>query len=181
MIQLLNLNPDKVMKNVNLVLNTTILIVDTLFGSPERDSKESNKSWLGSLLEWLGGTFVTIIKAIFAVAFLAVMVAAIALILVLATMLRLLQVLDLDANTIHNNVDIVITTAVFVVDALFNRDTADCNASDKPWIVSLIEKLASGIVFIAQAIMAVQFLAIAIGAILLIIVLFFFGELLKHN
>ena len=99
------------------------------------------------------------------------MVAAIALILVLATMLRLLQVLDLDANTIHNNVDIVITTAVFVVDALFNRDTADCNASDKPWIVSLIEKLASGIVFIAQAIMAVQFLAIAIGAILLIIVL----------
>ena len=171
MIQELNLDQEKIIKNVNIVLDTAKMVIDVLFGGSSEKNKESDKNWLESLVEWIGGTYLMIIKAILAVYFLSIMVAAILMILVVAALLRMLQELDLKPDMIETNVHIVINTAKLVISALFGGSSEKNKESNQNWLVSLIESFASGIAMIINAIMAVYFLALAIGAILLIQVL----------
>jgi hypothetical protein len=85
--------------------------------------------------------------------------------------LRLIQALNLDPDKIKSNVDTVITTALNIVDAIFNRKETDNEGSNKSWLVNLIEFVGGPIIKIAQAIMAVQFLAMSIASILLVTIL----------
>jgi hypothetical protein len=148
-----------------------MLVVDTIFNRPDKDGQESNKSWIVSVIENFGGTLFTIIKAIMAVAFLSIVMVAISFVLLIAAQLRLLQILDLDPGKIQQNVGLVIDTATSVVDMLFNRPDKDGQASKKSWIVSLLEYIGGPIVKIAQAIMAIAFLATAIAMVALITIL----------
>lgn len=170
-IQELDLDPAKIRQNVGIVINTAMLVVDTIFNRPDVDGKESNKSWIVSLIENFGGTLFTIVKAILAVAFLSIVIAAISFVLLIAAQLRLLQALNLDSAKIRKNVDVVINTAISVVSMIFSRPDVEGQESKKSWIVSLLEFVGGPIVRIAGAIMAVSFLAISIAMILLITIL----------
>lgn len=167
----IELDPDKIKKNVKSVISTALMVVDCIFGGEDEDSEESDKSWIVSVIEKFASGLVYIIKAIMAVAFLATIIVAILLITLIAAQLRLLQELDLDPNKIKTNVHIVIDTAMMITDILFGPDNAENEESDKSWIVSVIETFASGLVSIIKAIMAISFLATTLLCITLIMII----------
>ena len=168
LIQELDLDPGVILKNVGIVIDTALMVATIIFDTPDKDSKETKKGWIASVIEFIGGTLVTIVKAIMAVAFLALMVVAILLVTLIATELRLLQELNLDPTLISQNVGIVIDTALTVVSAIFDRPDKDTEESKKSWIVSVIEFIGGTLVTIVKAIMAIAFLALMVVAVLLV-------------
>lgn len=170
-IQSLNLKPDKIKANVKAVINTCKEIINTLFTTKEENANESKKSWISSIIEYVGGPIVKVIKAVMAVGFLALMVGAVSMILLIATELRLLQTLNLDPGKVSGNVNLVLSTATGIIDSLFGRSEHPDNESKKSWVISLLEYIGGPIVKIAKAVMAVAFLAVSIGAIMLVQVL----------
>ena len=171
LIQELNLDPSKIQENVRIVIDTALLVIDTLFKRPDTEANKSDKNWIVSVIETFGGPIVSIIKAIIAIRFLAISIVAILFINILSVQLRLLQALNLDPSKIQENVRIVIDTALLVTDSLFKRPDSDGEQSNKNWIVSLIEYIGGPIVKIAQAIIAIRFLAISIASIFLVMIL----------
>ena len=167
----IELDPDRIKKNIESVINTALMVIDCIFGGKDKDSKESNKSWIVSVIEKFAGGLTYIIGAIMAISFLATTIVSILLITVIASQLRLLQELNLDPNKIRTNVQIVIDTAIMVIDILFGMKDKDSKESNKSWIVSVIEKFAGGLTYIIGAIMAISFLATTIVSILLITVI----------
>ena len=157
MIQGLNLDPNKIMTNVNAVINTSLSIIDLIFNKPDTSSQKSDKTWLESLVEFVGGPF-KIIKAIMAVAFLAVITAAISFVVLIALQLRMLQGLDLDPNKIRTNVTSVLDTASMVVNSIFHKPDSESTPSDKTWLGTFLEYVG-GPFKIIQAIMSISYLA----------------------
>lgn len=170
-IQKINLDSEKIKENVKTVIDTSRMVVETIFNNDDKDSEESKKSWIESIVEFIGGSLVTVIKAIMAVAFLAVMVVAILLILLIASQLKLIEMIDLNKEKVIESVDTVIGTALTVVEALFNRKENDTEGTKKSWIESVIEFVGGGLVSIMKAIISIQFLAISIVAILLVTII----------
>lgn len=168
-----DIDPAKVKTNVDCVINTAMMIVRTLFTRDDTGDNPSQKGIMMSIISWVSPELADILTAIFAVAFLAVMVIAISLILLIATELRLLQILDLQPEKIKENVKTVIKTAQMVVDTIFNRDADDnTEGSDKDWIESIIGWFKDNpIVTIVKSIMAVAFLAVMIVAIFLVLLI----------
>lgn len=171
LIQELDLDDQKIYENVNIVIDTCTHIIDLLFEPSDVNGKASNKSWLESVLDYIGSGLVMVIKAIMAVAFLALMVAAIGFILLIATMLRLLQILDLDVPKIEANVKIVLDTVQKVIDILYNGDGGEDKASNKSWLERLLDYIGSGVIMVIKAVMAVAFLALMVAAIAMILLL----------
>lgn len=171
LIQELDLDASKIKANTRIVIDTAMLVVDSIFNHSDSNSKESNKSWIATVLENFGGTLFTIIKAILAVAFLATILVAITLILLLAAQLRLLQELALDPNKIRQNVGIVIDTAQMVVSSIFDPQDKETTPSNRSWIVTVISWFSPELATIIEAIMAIAFLATMIVVILLINIL----------
>jgi hypothetical protein len=171
LIQELDLDPSKIQQNVKIVINTAVLVVTTLFDGNDKNSKESSKSWIESIIDYIGGGLVIVIKAIMAVAFLAVMVVAILLIVLIATELRILQELELDPALIKQNVGIVISTAQMVVSSIFDPADKETTPSSRSWIVTVISWFSPELATIIEAIMAIAFLATMIVVILLINIL----------
>lgn len=167
-IQKMNLDKDKIKENVQTVIDTCLLIQELLFGDG-KESKESEESWFESVLSFLGNGLGMIIKAILAIAFLALSIVTILLILFLAGQLRLLQEIDLLPDKIKENVSTVIQTALQVVDELFNSEEKDSTETNKTWVEDVIDFLGlGGIAKIIKAIMAIGFLAMSLVAIYLI-------------
>lgn len=171
MIQALNLDSDKIRENCRIVIETTVMIIADIFKSDEENNEKSDRSWIASVIQFIGGALVTVIQAILAVAYLAVMVVAVLLILVIAGILRLIQELDLKPDKIAENVKVVIETCQMVLDILFGGSDANNKESGKSWIVAVIENFAETYITIIQAIMAVAYLAVMVVAILLIVIL----------
>lgn len=171
LIQELNLDPNLIKKNVRIVIDTAMLVVSTIFDGGDKKSKETDKGWIASVIEFIGGTIATVIKAILAVAFLSLMVVAILFILLIAGQLRLLQELNLDVATIQSNVGIVIDTAVMVATSLFDRPDRDGQPSNKGFLSAVINFICPELGLILDALMAIAFLAVSILSISLILVL----------
>lgn len=171
LIQELNLDTNLIKKNVRVVIDTAMLVVSTIFDGGDKKSKETDKSWIASVIEFIGGTIATVIKAILAVAFLALMVVAILFILLIAGQLRLLQELNLDVAKIQSNVGIVIDTAVMVATSLFDRPDRDGQPSNKGFLSAVISFICPELGMILDALMSIAFLALSILSISLILVL----------
>ena len=171
-IQGIGLDPKLIKENVNCIIDTTLMIIDVIFGNEDnKDAKESDKGWIADIIDFIGGQLGIIVKAIMAVAFLAVMVVAILMILLIATELRLLQELALDPALIKQNVGIVISTAQMVVSSIFDPADKETTPSSKSWIVTVISWFSPELATIIEAIMAIAFLATMIVVILLINIL----------
>lgn len=170
-IQILDLDVPKIRENVNVVLDTCRMIIDCIFNGNDSEATESDKSWIVSMIEYIGGGLVSIIKAIMAVAYLALMVVAILFITLIATELRIIQMLDLNIEKIKENVHLVINTCQMIIDCIFDGEDKNAKESDKSWIVSVIEYIGGGLVDIIKAIMAIAFLALMLVCILLITII----------
>lgn len=171
LLQELKLDPEKIKENVGIVISTAQEIIKAIFDSPDTKAKASEKTWLRSIVEFVGGAIVTVISAVLAMHYLTTMVAAIFAILLIVTELRLLQNLNLKPNRIKENVDIVISAAQYIIDILFGTPDTSSESSNKPWIKSVFEFIGGGITQIVGAVMAVQFLATTMVAIFFIIII----------
>ena len=170
LLQKIDLDFDKIEDNVLSIMSTVKTIIASLFG-PEDDieSEQSDKGFIKVIFESLGGGMATVLQALFAVAYLALMMVSILLIFFIAMMLRSLQEIDLNPTKIIQNVEVIMNTAQAVIDSIFDpQDDKKNDASQKGFFASLLEYLGTGIFKILQAIMAVAYLALMMVAILLI-------------
>lgn len=171
LIQMLNLDSDKIKQNVDLVINTALNIISSIFDKKDNKPEQSNKTWIPDVIKNFGSGLSNIINGIMSVGFLATALVSIQLVLIVAAQLRLLQTLDLNDAKIRQNVDITIDTVLYVISTLFDRNDVNSNSTNKSWIGDLLNFVGGPIVKIAQAIMAISFLATSIASIALIKVL----------
>ena len=169
-IQSLSLDPDIVKEKVRTVIETAKSVITTLFQKDEEEDNETDKSWIESVLSFLGEGFIMIMQAILAIAFLALSIVTILLVLFLAAELRLLQEIDLKPELVKKNVATVIETAKSVITTLFQKDEEGDKDSNKDWIRDVIEFLGiDKLKFIVDAIMAIGLLALMVVSVLLLV------------
>ena len=174
-IQMLKLDPEQIVKNVGIVLDTVGLIIKRIFNGPDAENEESDKGWIKSIINFIGGQLVNIIVAIMSIRFLALMVLVILLIVLIATELRVLQELELDKDKILENVNKVISIVNSITEILLYGPTDETTPSDKSWIETIINFVGGSLLTIITAIMSIQKLAMMVLVILLI--MFIAGEL----
>lgn len=174
LLQVLDLNPDKIRDNVKTVIETAKTVISVLFDENNKDDrkdKKSNKSWISTVIREIGGKAKMIADAIMSVAFLAISIVSITLILFIAVELRLLQSLDLQVGKIKENVKTVIDTTKLIIELLFNNEDEVITGVDekKSWMRSVLEFAGGRVLMIIDAILAIGFLAISIVSIYLVI------------
>lgn len=171
-LQFLTLDKDKIITNVQTVIDTALAVINAIFTDPEEKDDAEGKSWWKTLLSKMGRGIQLVLEAILAVAFIALTFVAITLILLIAAELRLLQILDLNPTKIHENCKLVIDTAMMVVNlVLYNSEEAPEDAEGKPWYKKLFEFIGGRLFQLLEVIFAVAFLALALVAITLILVM----------
>ena len=169
-LQIIELDPDRITTNVDLVLGTARKIIDKLFGDPEATATEDkNANNTEAVVKHSGdGILITIVKAICAIAFLALTVFSVLCILLIASMLRVLQEIELDPDKINRNIELVLGTARSIIDILFNNDIQTKDENPPGFWETLLRKFAAPIVDVIQAIMSVAYLAMIMVSIFLI-------------
>ena len=170
LLQVLDLDPKKIKQNVSIVLDTAKHVVDSIFdATDDKKDKPSSKGFFSSLLNFCCPQLSTIFKAIMSIGYLALIIVSVLLISFIAVQLRLLQVLDLDPEKIKQNVSIVLDTAKYVVNSIFDAtDDKKDKPSSKGFFSSLLNFCCPQLSAIFNAIMSIGYLALTIVAINLI-------------
>lgn len=183
LLQVINLQNENITRNVELVLSTAKSIMKSIFDDeePVDAAEESEKTKKKNIFNMIGDAIINhidvgsdiikIIKSVGSVAYLAMTLASVGLIVAIASLLRILQVLNLDNDRITANVDIVLKTVNSITDKLFNVTEPDTTPTKKPWLNRVIHNVGKPITDIFDAIMSIGFLAVSIGSIALINVL----------
>lgn len=170
LLQMIDLDENLIKQNVRIVLDTAQMVVDSIFNPDDGENKESSKGFFETLIGFLDTGLAQILKAIMAVAYLALITVSILLIMFIAKMLEYIQQLELDSEKIKENVRIVIDTANMVVSSVFDpADDKEEDPSSKGFFRTLLEWLGmESILQILDAIMAIAYLALILVAIYLI-------------
>lgn len=167
-LQEIKLDKDKILNNVNTIIDIARSIIASIFTEDNKGEK-SDKSWLGSLFSYVGSGLIMIIQAIMAVAFIALIFASITFILLIALELRLIQNLNLDKEKIQENVAMVIDIAKSVISSIWDQNDDKNNPSTRSIFKVVIEFFGGeqlGLIW--DAIMSVAFLALTLISITLI-------------
>ena len=169
----IKLDKDAIMDSVKTVMDTAIGVIAAVFeglAGDETDEEGKPKGWFETVIGFVGGVATTLIKAILSVYVLALSLVAIGIILFIALELRLLQELALDRNAIKTNVQIVIDTALMVVDMIFGGgEEKEDEGAGKPWYKAVFEWVGGTIFKLISAILSVYFLAYSMIAIALVL------------
>lgn len=141
LIQKINLNESKIKSVVSSIFKTIDFILGMLFGGSE-DSEKSNEdeSIWKKLITYVLGPIGTLIKAIFAMAYVAMAVITISCVLFIAAELRLVQSIDLDEVKIRTNVSTVIRTIGFLNSSLTAQSKKPVS-EDAPWYKKVLNKI----------------------------------------
>ena len=164
-LQKIDLNAEKVLENVKIVISTCQEVQYSIFNPDESETKKSSKRFIMKILKWIGGPIVDIIEVIMACAYLATAMMAIGLIQVLARQLEDLQNIPLDANAVTSNVDTVINTCQHIVQKVLYPNEDKTNSSSKGFIRKLLKWIGGPIVDIIDVIMACAYLATSMMAV----------------
>lgn len=176
LLQDIRLDEKAIRDNVGVIIGTAMSVIDGLFNSIIGSSKEADKPWYEEVLRFIGVGVGSVITAILSIAFLAASIVSVFMILLLAGQLRLLQTINLNKSLIDENVDIVVGTALSIVDKLFGPKDPETHNSEKGFFETLLNHIGNGpVVSIINAIMSIAFLAASIVSIML--VLFIAGQL----
>ena len=171
LLQHITLDPVKITSNVTTVIETANNIIKLVFESEDKEATPSNQGVLKSLLGYIDPKLGKIVDSIFAMSFLAVSLISIMIIGFIATNLRTLQTIDLDATTISSNVTTVVDTANAIINNAFKEDTTTNKPTKKGFLSKIIGAISPGLAKMGDAINAVGFLAVSLGAIALISVI----------
>lgn len=170
-LQILDLDENKILSNVDTVLGTAHHIMARIFDPEEKETKKTKKGFILSVLRWIGGPIADVVEAVLAVAYLAMIMLAIGIIMLIALMLRGLENFDLNEKKILRNIDMIISTCHRVIEAILYPDEEKTKSTKKGFIMTLLEWIGGPIAKIVEVILAVAYLAfimLGIGCILLI-------------
>lgn len=168
LLQEIELDTAKIQTNVEIVIDTALSITKQLFEQKEEDSKQSNKSWYKSIIDFVSKPLSKIWDAVMAVGFLAVSLVSIQLILMMSVQLRLLQEINLQKDVINQNVTLVLDTANAIALNLFKREEENPTESTNNWFIDIINFIGAPIAKIFGSIMMIGYLAMTMISIYII-------------
>ena len=175
LIQKMDLNKELIEKNIRTVFDSLKLMITLFYEDDTKEpTKKGEKSWLESLFMSVGKAFLGIVQAVMMVAFLLVSVILILLLLAVAGLLWLIQGINLDKELIKNRIDTVIDSVKYLMDKI--GGTADDPSKGKgksTWekIMEWGANMFGSIGNIISALMSVIFIAVAVVAIFLLLIL----------
>ena len=188
-IQDLALNEEKIMTNVKIVFSASQHIIDYVFGKDDANDEKSGRTPIIDFICWCAdqiglGALVRIIQAIFAIAYLALVIVAVLCVLGIAELLKQIEEIDLNADKVHEQVGIVMQTSQYIIDCVFGRDDANSDESGRKGIIDFLKWIAdkltfglfSGLSRIIEAIFTIAYLGLMIVAIMCVLAL---AEMLK--
>ena len=166
----IKLDTERIRENVSCIMETAAAVISAIFDSiDDKNPTGTSKGFIKVILEKLMTGSAKLIGAILAIAYLALIMVSVLLISFIAVQLRLLQVLDLDPKKIKQNVSIVLDTAKYVVNSIFDAtDDKKDKPSSKGFFSSLLNFCCPQLSAIFNAIMSIGYLALTIVAINLI-------------
>ena len=171
LLQVINLKPEEIKRNVGLVLGTAKSITSALFEPVDVRENGRPKTGFQIFIEWAFKRISTILDAIFSVAVLALTFISVGMIILIALMLRGLQNIELDADKVRSRVGLVLGTAKAIITSIFSPKDENEDNEPKSWFRGFIVRIFEGLASIIEAILAVAFLSltmISVGIIILI-------------
>lgn len=166
LLQEINLNTDKINTNVKLVIDTSWNVINSLWDEKDDKNNKSGRGIFGAVLSFFGlSQLAAIWDAILTVAFLALTLISITLINGIALSLMGLSKINLEADKINKNVNLVIETAGNVNNAIWDAQDDKDNKSEKGFLESILGFFSSNYLSIWNAIMNVAYLALVLSSI----------------
>lgn len=166
LLQEINLNTDKINTNVKLVIDTSWNVINSLWDEKDDKNNKSGRGIFGAVLSFFGlSQLAAIWDAILTIAFLALTLISITLINGIALSLMGLSKINLEADKINKNVNLVIETAGNVNNAIWDAQDDKDNKSEKGFFESILGFFSSNLLSIWNAVMNVAYLALALSSI----------------
>ena len=141
LIQEINLDKSKILSTVNDIFEIVTFITSFLFGGSKSNtpSEEDSSIW-SSLLTYVFAPIGSLIKAIFALAYVAMAVITVSCVLFIATELRLIQEINLDKKAIITVVDKVLSSIDYINSKISKNREKPKNA-DAPWYKKALRQI----------------------------------------
>lgn len=160
LLQTIDLDHDKIKKNVGEVLSTTRQIIDTLFQKDEKEG-ESKRGILGMLFDLFYPPLGAVLDALLSMAYLFLMTVSIACVFGIAAMLKQLGEMDMDKiQRGRENAGKVLDATREMIDRIMYPDDKGDTASPRRGMMALVGKFFPGIANILEAIFSVGYLAL---------------------
>ena len=169
LLQNLNLQTDKIDANIEAIFNTVDKIISRIFGDHEDKENKSDRGILVTIVSWFDEGLAKIVEASLSVIYLALAFIAITLVLAIASLLRLLQNLDLQPETIKKKVDAVFNTVEQLINRIFGNRKDEEHPSSRGILVSIISWADPGLANIVEAALSVVYLMLALTAVAMIL------------
>ena len=169
LISAIDLDIEAIKDKVSQILGVVSSLTAWVF-SPVEEPDETGEKPDRGVLDLFGAGFVKLIGSLLASGTLFMAVMSVGSILLIAGMLRLLQTINLNADEIQENVNIVIGLCRSIVKTLFAPDEENKDASDRGIMQSLLKMIEDNeLTKVLEAVFSMAYLAvmvIAVGAIL---------------
>lgn len=169
LLEVIDLDPDKVRSGVKTVLDTAMMVIDTIFNTAI-DHGEEDGFW-SKMLKIVTGPVGMLLKTMLSAQILLASIISVFAILLIASQLRLIQELNLDPEGIKKNVRIALDTVKYIIDLVFSPYTSEEDSESKPWYTQILDWMGGTVKKLLYPIMMISTLAtsvVAVGAILLI-------------
>ena len=130
-LQIIDLNPDAIAKNVGTVFKTADQVILSIFGKDreEKQPEKKNKPWYSSLFDWVcgfGKSFLgglgKLSKLLVSVPYLVLILTSVGLVWSIITILNKIATFNLTSDAITAKVDDVIKVSNSVIDSMFNKN-----------------------------------------------------------
>lgn len=162
LLQRINLDPDKVKTNVQVVLDTAKSIITSIFDPKDEREDNEPKSWFKGFIIRIFEGLTSIIEAILAVAFLALTVISVGIIILIAYQLRKISQMDIDAEAAREKAQNIMDAAMAVMNAIFGFKKGLQTPPATTWLGQLIEWAFPDFYKFLQVIESVLFLGLAL-------------------
>ena len=161
---------DNAETNATLIIQTSLNIMRQFMNAAgaEINGGKQPQTWVGRILTGTLGTAGALLEAVLSVAFVALTFATVTLLLLTAAELSLLDNITIDQTSIETNVDLVVGTALKVIEAICGRKNPtieEVNGEKKGLFSTLFKGLGDvvrGIKNIADSILSFGFVAITL-------------------
>lgn len=169
LLEVIDLDPDKVRSGVKTVLDTAMMVIDTIFNTAIEHGEEDG--FWSKMLKIVTGPVGMLLKTMLSAQILLASIISVFAILLIASQLRLIQELNLNPEGIKKNVRIALDTVKYIMDLVFSPYTSEEDSESKPWYTKILDWMGGTVKALMYPIMMISTLAssiVAVGAILLI-------------
>ena len=169
LLEVIDLDPDKVRSGVKTVLDTAMMVIDTIFNTTIEHGEEDG--FWSKMLKIVTGPVGMLLKTMLSAQILLASIISVFAMLLIASQLKLLQKLDLNPEDIKKNVRTVLDTVKYIMDLVFSPYTSEEDSESKPWYTKILDWMGGTVKALMYPIMMISTLAssiVAVGAILLI-------------